>query len=195
MTAIFVTIVYLILVLFCMKPRERRINGLWLEVGDLVETIFEDRSRTPPAAGRSSHCRGTGRGRSSRRISSRDRRRSQASRAPRSRDERRRSSRRTSPRDRRRSSRQTWSTDGPRPCFPSSPSRTTPRRGRRTWSARRRAGRCTTAPPRPSCVVVSSASTPACDGAVVGRRARRTVAVIVRNHRVRDHTGDLAQRR
>ena len=31
----------------------------------------------------------------------------------------------------------------------------------------------------------------ACDGAVVGRRARRHVAVLLRDHRVREHTGDL----
>ena len=35
----------------------------------------------------------------------------------------------------------------------------------------------------------------ACDGAVVGRRARRHVAVLLRDHRVREHAGDLAQRR
>ena len=36
-----------------------------------------------------------------------------------------------------------------------------------------------------------SASAPACDGAVVGRRARRHIAVLLRDHRVREHAGDL----
>ena len=45
------------------------------------------------------------------------------------------------------------------------------------------------------CVVVLSVSAPGCDGVVAGRRARRRVAVVVRDDRGREHADDLAQGR